>query len=140
VTDRGDTSGTPRVSMADELGFWGTSLGPFYDEVGAARAARLSPAQLERTVQAGDVLELRTSDGARLYPVFQFGPHGELLPHVGLVTAILRPICDDLWDAALWLRTPTHRFSGRSAADLLRDGDAVPVFAAARRDGRISTY
>jgi hypothetical protein len=120
--------------------FLSKKVGPFYDEDGAARVTGLSREELTEHARSNALLEVRTSGGIRRYPTFQFGPHGDPLPFAGQLAAILEPICDDAWDLALWLCTLTRRFEGRSAADLLRDGESDRVFAAARRDANILNY
>jgi hypothetical protein len=125
------TSPTP----ADE-DFWDSRVGPFYDAAGAAALTRMTPSELALCVAAGDVLEVTTSHGTPLYPSFQFGPRGDLLPALRVVTHALLPISDDLWDVALWLSTPTQAFDGRSAIEILKAGDTDPVVALAHRDAR----
>jgi hypothetical protein len=116
--------------------FWDSRVGPFYDAAGAAAFTGMMPTELALCITAGDVLEVTTSDGTPLYPTFQFGPRGELLPALRVVANTLLPISDDLWDVALWLVTPTLAFDRRSAIEMLRAGDTEPVVALARGDVR----
>ena len=109
-------------------------MGPFYDAAGVRALTRLTPTELASCVAAGDVLEVITSDGAPLYPTFQFGPRGELLPALRILTQILFPTSDDLWDVALWLVTPSAAFDGKNASELLKAGKDEPVLSAAQRD------
>ena len=117
--------------------FWDARVGPFYDADGVAKLTGLSAVELASRVQAGDALAVITSDGVLIYPVFQFGAHGLLLPALRTVAEILRPISDDEWDVATWLVTRSDRFGGMSAASVLRAGDVDVVLAAAHRDARM---
>jgi hypothetical protein len=114
--------------------FWNKRVGPFYERSGALATTELPATAFEGRVDAGEILEVMTSDGAQLYPSFQFGPHGELLPGLRDLIGILLPFSDDLWDVAAWLATPTDRFGGRSAAEALRVGEIDSVLKFARRD------
>jgi hypothetical protein len=109
-------------------------VGPFYDAAGVRALTRLTPAELARRGAAGDVLEVITSDGTPLYPTFQLGPRGELLPALRILTQTLLPTSDDSWDVALWLMTPSAAFDGKTAAELLKVGEDEPVLSAAQRD------
>ena len=71
-------------------------------------------------------------------PAFQFGPLGQLLPDLADVLPLLDAFSDDSWDKGLWLLAPSADFSGRTAADLLREGLIERVLVAAHRDARAS--
>ena len=123
------TNATP-----EDATFWDSRVGPFYDAAGVRALTQLTPTELASRVAAGDVLEVITSDGVPLYPVFQFGPRGEFLPALRILTQILLPTSDDLWDVALWLTTHSDAFNGKNATELLKAGEDEPVLSAARRD------
>ena len=123
------TNATP-----EDATFWDSRVGPFYDAAGVRALTRLTPTELASCVAAGDVLEVITSDGTPLYPTFQFGPRGELLPALRIVAHTLLPISDDSWDVALWLVTPSAAFDGTNAAELLKAGKDEYVVSAAQRD------
>lgn len=116
---------------------WAAAVGPFLDEAGTRGRTGLSSSELGALIVSNDILAVTSSDGVVLVPSFQFGLHGELLPGLRSVTALLRPVCDDNWDLALWLLAPSVDFvGGRSAVELLRDGEVEQVFTIAQRDGR----
>jgi hypothetical protein len=119
---------------------WDTSVGPFLDAGGAQLLTGLSASELGDHIASNTVLAVTTSDGISLFPVFQFGPHGELLPGMDSVTSLLLPICDDSWDLALWFCTKSLEFDGLSAAELLRAGEIKRVRTIAKRDGSILEY
>jgi len=121
------------TTLAD-ANFWDSRVGPFYDAAGAAALTQKTPSDLALCVAAGDVVEVITSDGVPLYPSFQFGPRGELLPALRITAQTLLPISDDSWDVALWLVTPSAAFDGKNATELLKAGEFEHVISAARRD------
>lgn len=113
---------------------WDALIGPFYDEPSLAALLRVSPVTIDRLVADAAILCTTTEDGTKLYPAFQFGPGGELLPGLSTVLAVLRRAGSDDWGHALWLKAPVERFEGRSATDLLSDGDLARAVSAAERD------
>jgi hypothetical protein len=68
-----------------------------------------------------------------VYPAFQFGARGELLPHLPDVVDLLEPVMKNPLSLARWLNTPAERFDGKSAASALRAGRIDEVVAAARQ-------
>jgi hypothetical protein len=120
-----------------ETGFWDDNVGPFYDHAGLQQLTTLSVRSIDAAVVAGDLLGVVTSDNLMLFPVFQFGERGELLPGLSDVAAALVPISDDTWDIALWLLTPSDDFGGLTAAECLREGHAELVLRMAQRDGQV---
>jgi hypothetical protein len=131
---------TSRPANEHAGSFWDTRVGPYYDELGVQTVAGLTDTELAAQIASNRVLAVTTDDGSLLFPVFQFGPRGESLPALPRITALLRPISDDLWDVALWLHTPTKRFGGMSAVELLHSGRTSEVLRAAERDGGILSY
>jgi hypothetical protein len=128
----------PRVTeeaLKEEQMDWNNSVGPFLDEMGVRRLTGLSASQLSEHIASQNVLSVRTSEGIPVFPVFQFGLNGELLPGMSSVGSLLLPISDDSWDLALWLCTKSSSFDGLSAAELLRAGEIERVHRIAKRDG-----
>jgi hypothetical protein len=115
---------------------WDRLVGPFYDELSVAKFLGVSSAALSRQVTDGAVLRTVTRDGTNLYPQFQFSPTGELLPRLSDILAILRQAGADDWGHAQWLNTTVDRYDGRSAATMLREGNAERVIADAQQDAR----
>lgn len=115
---------------------WDRLIGPFYDELSVAKLLGVSSAALSRQVADGAVLRTVIQDGTNLYPQFQFGPTGELLPRLSEVLSILRQAGPDDWANAQWLNTTVGRYDGRSAAMMLREGHAERVLADATEDAR----
>ena len=113
---------------------WDELIGPFIDEVSVEKLLHASTDVIARRVDNGDIICTVTEDSTKLYPTFQFGPTGELLPHLSDVLAALRQAGEDSWGHALWLRAPVSMFGGRSAAALLWEGHTSQVVEAATRD------
>lgn len=115
-------------------------LGPFYDTTSLGRWKRIRRQSIDRQVRRGDVLCVKTSDGRRLYPSFQFdGPDGTPLPDLARVLAVLDARRTDAWGDAIWVREPRPELGGRSPARALRDGVADDVIALARQAGALLT-
>lgn len=111
--------------------FWDRKVGPFFDDIGVMNVAALTTDELQTSRHFGDILALEVDDHDFLYPTFQFGDRGELLPRLRDVVQVLRPSMSDEWDIALWLRTASNRLDGRSPARLLQLGQAPIAISAA---------
>jgi hypothetical protein len=68
--------------------------------------------------------------GEYLYPAFQFGRDGTVLPAIPELLKIL-PTTDANWSAMFWIFQPTGRLNGLRPADVLPDNPAAVVAAAA---------
>lgn len=88
---------------------------------------------LRHLVGTDQVLELSTTDGARVYLRAQLDVDGSLAPGLPAVIAELATGVDDQWTWATWLmaRTPARR--GRNAFELLRAGQVDEVVREACR-------
>ena len=113
---------------------WDELIGPFLDEVGVETLLHASTDFVTQRVDNGEIICTVTEDSTKLYPTFQFGPSGELLPHLADVLAVLRQEEEDDWGLALWLNAPVRAFGGRSATALLREGRADQVIEVAVHD------
>ncbi|GAB3607089.1 hypothetical protein GCM10027413_24980 [Conyzicola nivalis] len=117
--------------------FWDRKIGPFLDAVGVLNVAALSGEELRVCEEFGDILALPTVGHLDvLYPAFQFGARGELLPGLREVSGALESGAVDSWDIALWLTTVRKSYGGKCAVDLIRAGRTDEVVATALRDGR----
>jgi hypothetical protein len=116
---------------------WDSAVGPFLDDDSVRDLLGVTHRELAVSVANDDVLAVITSDNVPLFPAFQFGEHGELLPGLRSVVRFLRPVVDDSWDVALWLRTKSSDFDGLSAAQLLHNDEVDRVLRIAERDGSI---
>jgi hypothetical protein len=113
---------------------WDDALGPFY---GASQAARvcggISGQQLDDLRKSRAVLGLKTSDGALVYPVFQFDDQNRVLHGLPDVLRCFPSGDDDDWAMAGWLISPLRGLEGRSAVQWLREvRDLAPVLVLAR--------
>lgn len=110
--------------------------GPFYDHTGAAAALRITPNELTRLAETGQVLQLITGDGTRVYPTRQFTPDANTIPYLADVLAALTTGGADPWGRAMWLSSVADdEWDGMNAWQWLASGrDPTPVLAEARRD------
>lgn len=108
-------------------------IGPFYRADGVARWMGITLQAFNELVREHRLLALTSSSGTLVFPTFQFGPTGELLPHLADLLQFLDPDGRDPLGSALWLNRPAERFSGLTPAEKLRAGGALEVLAAARQ-------
>lgn len=123
---------TPSRRASDKA--WDVLIGPFLDDSGVETLLHASTDFVSQRVDHGDIICTVTADSTKLYPTFQFGPSGELLPHLAEVLAVLRQDDKDDWGLALWLNAPLRAYGGQSAAALLRQDRADQVIELAVRD------
>ena len=109
------------------------TIGPFYDTAGLTNWLNVQKQRLTTLRQQRRLLAIKTTKNRIVYPAFQFGAGGELLPHLSEVLAVLEPVMKNPLSLARWLNTPAERFDGMSAAAALRAGWADEVVAAARQ-------
>jgi hypothetical protein len=99
-----------------------------------ADVARLLDKTVQAVAQDQRLLRLRQPDGRPVYPIFQFDGRRQV-NGVAEVVATLRDAIEPLTIAA-WLNGPNRRFRGRRPVEVLRNGEADDVLAAARRYAR----
>lgn len=115
---------------------WDEAIGPFFDTTGLRRWKGVTRQRLDTLRKSNRLIALTSADNKLLYPEFQFGRAGELLPHLDEVLPALRRSYND-WDAALWLNTPSDHWTGKTAAQVLREGNGEAyrrILAEARAD------
>jgi hypothetical protein len=110
-------------------------IGPFFTTSSLMALRGVTRAAISLSAAKGDILRLWTSDGQPVYPAFQFGPHGELLPGLRFVVGELAHGHEDAWLWAQWLNGASP--GGDQAvpvtiAERLRDGDRSGVIELAR--------
>jgi hypothetical protein len=128
------TSPPATVPYSVSWSFWDRKIGPFFDEIGVMHTAALTLSELETGRQFNDVLALEIDERDFIYPSFQFGRRGELLPGLRDVVCVLRPAVIDNWDIALWIQTASVHLEGRAPVLLMRSCQLHPVVSAARAD------
>ena len=90
----------------------------------------VEPRRLEARRRAGELLAVPGADGDdHLYPMWQFGPDGRVLPAVTHVLAAARPAGLGAEDLSALLRR-RHMTGGGRLLDALREGREGPVLAA----------
>jgi hypothetical protein len=113
-------------------------IGPFYDTAGLRAWRKVTRQSIDGQIERRDLLCVRTADGHRLYPAFQFeGPSGTLLPQLRTVLAALDPRSIDEWGDALWLNSPMPYLDGATPAQALRQGRIAEVLVHARSAGAL---
>jgi hypothetical protein len=115
----------PQLSGYETGRRWNELVGPFY-----TRAALQE--MFDGAVPWTDLLVTETADGEKLFPAFQFDDRG-VVDHLPDVLQLLRPSLDD-WSAALWLNSPTTVWDGRSAIQMLKEGNWETVMMHAKHD------
>ena len=114
---------------------WDEAIGPFYETAALATWLGLTRQRIHQLASSNDILALKTGDGkTTLYPAWQFGRQGEMLPGLREVLTILQPALDSPWTVAGWLNA--HSESEPSAAELLKAGETEHVLDEARDDAR----
>ncbi len=106
-------------------------VGPYLDESEAAVALGITADDIAALVADDAVLRLRTVEGARWFPAFQF-KGGTPLP---FLAEVLTYFAGARLDAALWLVQPDRNLHGISPADALRGNDPAFALELARRAG-----
>lgn len=99
-------------------------IGPFY----SAAAVRhllgdVSGEALRSRVRRGSTLEVRTSDGLRLYPQFQFCDR-RIDPAIGEVLSAFRDTPVDGWAIATWFSLPHDELDNQSPREWLSQPSA----------------
>lgn len=99
-------------------------LGPFWSEDRARRALGVESAEAMRSRRHdGTLLALDTTNGTRLYPVWQFhraAGHVEVRPALVPLMRALRH--HNSWTVATFLNTPAPELDGHTPMDALRNG------------------
>lgn len=113
-------------------------VGPFYDTAGLRRHFRLSRQAVDQRARRRDLLCLKTSDGHRLYPAFQFDRHGAGIPRLREVLAVWpEEKQHGPWQAAAWLNAAGDDLDGMTPAQALRTDRVDDVLTLARQAGAL---
>jgi hypothetical protein len=122
---QGQDDSTSKLAEDENGRLWSKLVGPFYSEAEVEK-------KFQGVVPLADLLITETTDGHRLFPVFQFDD-GDIVERLPDVLHVLLPSFDG-WSAALWLNTPTKVWNGKSAIQMLREGNWETVIMYAERD------
>lgn len=95
-------------------------VGPFYDDAGLLAHFGLTGPEVDDLVRLREVLRVKTADIQQLYPSFQVGADGALLPRLRDVLEGLDPDFRDPWGDAVWLNAPAGELGGLTPAQALR--------------------
>lgn len=104
-----------------------TAIGPFHDVSGVARRLHVSEDEIHQRVVQNQLLACTTTDGALLYPAFQFRPDGSPLPGLEPVLTSMALGTKDRWQVALWMTTPSDQLQGQAPNEALSDGRTKAV-------------
>lgn len=107
-------------------------VGPFHVAEDVAEILGVGVTDLGRLVESHGVLSVETSDGERLFPVWQF-TGGTVYPALRDVLHQFADVGVDGWTVAVWLTTPSVDLPGEASPRdwLLAGRDPSPVVRAA---------
>lgn len=114
------------------------AIGPFYDCAGLQKWLDLTEDDVLELERQGHLLAVRPLDGDLLFPTYQFGPGGALLPSLDEVLKVLRRWLSD-WGTAAWM-VNEDRQDGMSKLERLRSGDGERVIRDATRLAEILSH
>ena len=100
-------------------------VGPFYDTSSLRKWLGLSRQRLNQRVKSHQLLACPLEGGVNVYPTWQFGTNGEVVPGVGEVLPILSEGTNDNWQKALWFSSPSAQLGNMSPKDWLLKGRRV---------------
>lgn len=76
---------------------------PFYDSAGAACRLPVLDDTVQLLARRHSLLAYPTAEGAMVFPTFQFGDGGAVLPGLAVVLGALAEGTSDRWQMALWI-------------------------------------
>jgi hypothetical protein len=100
----------------------GQAIGAVCGTAGAAQRLHIPEPEVWRRVRAHQLLGCITSDGALVFPVFQFAEDGSPLAGLGSVLSTMAQGTADRWLVALWMCTPSDQLRGRRPYEALTQG------------------
>jgi hypothetical protein len=100
-------------------------VGPFYDTSSLRKWLGLSRQRLNQRVQNHQLLACPLDDGGNVYPTWQFGSNGTVIPGVQDVLSTLSRGTNDNWQKALWFSAPSAQLANLSPKDWLLKGRRV---------------
>jgi hypothetical protein len=100
-------------------------VGPFYDTSSLRKWLGLSRQRLNQRVQSHQLLACPLEDGGNVYPTWQFGSNGTVIPGVQDVLSTLSVGTNDNWQKALWFSAPSAKLANLSPKDWLLKGRRV---------------
>ena len=104
---------------------WDRKIGPLYEIEGIAHWLDLKVEEIEKLRVDGHLVSVYDEYGDDfLFPAWQFGLSGKLLPHLKEVVDILEDkLVRSPDEVALWLATKRKSFGGSTAYHCLRNGE-----------------
>jgi hypothetical protein len=135
VTDRdAGRSNAERTASRPESGL-DRRVGPFCDEAGLLAHFEIRSPEVDDLVRLREVLRVRTADGEQVYPSFQFGARGALLPRLTTVLGGLGPTFLDPWEDAVWPDAPAGELGGLTPAQALLTDRVAEAVRLAEQSG-----
>jgi hypothetical protein len=101
------------MTASDDAESWAEAVGPFYDAATVATVLGVSVSALTARTRRSTVLACRTSSGSWVFPVWQFGAGGQVLPGLVPVLQVLGDSDVSAWTLASWLLSPEAELGGR---------------------------
>lgn len=112
------------------------AIGPIFETADLTEWRGVSKQAIDNQRRRHSILALRTSDGAWVYPEWQFDEHGNVRKGVGESVKALSAGGMDPWTQAVWFRGASPDLEDETAAGWLRSGkDPEAVVQLARRTG-----
>lgn len=104
---------------------WAKFMGPVYSTSSLARLLKVSRQAVSERAAKGKLISLQTSDGHKVFPLFQFDKPPVLIPGISEVWAELKKAKADDWTRATWLLAPMVELANRSPISYLKSGGNV---------------
>lgn len=98
-------------------------LGPAYTARTICDRLHVGPDTLRHLVDSDQILRVTTVDELDIYPAFQIGDDGSLLPGLPDVIAELATGVDDPWTWWRWMVAVSDKVGRRTAWEMLKAGD-----------------
>lgn len=109
----------------------GFTHGPLYTSAGLAEWRGVSRQAIYQARRAGRIIGVKHGNRV-LYPWFQFGQRGELLPGLREILPVLTSQGFDDWEMIDWLASPAADLSGDTPLRRLAQRDIQSVLGAAK--------
>lgn len=126
------------AKRSEPVNGWNELLGPFYSASGVSDRLHLTEEELHQQVQQRKLLGLQTSEGAMVFPTFQFVQEGTEAPIVVQGLPEILEVFDyrepgTAWTLASWLKAGHLELGGKSVIDYLKEtGDLEKPLAMSR--------
>lgn len=116
-------------------------FGRFFTSETAREALQgISRQALKSRTDNNRLLRVETADGKKIYPELQFDGAGSMVPGLPKILQVLLPAAADEWTVLYWLTAPLDAFDGRTAINILANGnprEAKAILQMAKDDASV---